>query len=664
MNRGIVKPLIVYTVCVFITFICSGFAAYVRNGFGNVKVTSGYFTPAQNEAADGLPVRIAYKLYKPAEADAANPVPAILAMHGYQNDKDTSSALCIELARRGIAVLSIDLYGHGNTSPGMRGRGWGQYNLKDSGKTLSGPNRFKLLMTFNVLDFFRPEISSGVADSSMGGKSAWRYLSSLPFVDSQRMAVTGHSMGTWASWSVAAEYPEHRAIVLQCGEIFPQDYYDSQNIKFNNVLLLQALIEEFENMRDFSRTVSGLEKTPLRYRDFMDQDAPVEWNRTYGSFDDGSARRMELINTSHLLVTYDSHAITAAINWLTTALEVKTNIAGNDHIYRLKETLGIIAALAAMVSMLPLFLIITKYKFFGNLALPLKSKPKQFSPSSRAATVLTAILISGLTYPFLCQFGHSLLPLPENIFRVPMSNGFIIWLGFLMLASLFTLRRWYKNGGGKKAGWTLSDLGLEGHPEKEIKIIRPLNRSKRIIIRAVFAAFILTGSMYILLCINAAIFKLDFRFIWPFLRPFSLQRFFQFLVYLPFYAAFLTVNAGVKLYGQLRLPEAKFKRKKSPVLTQLAWWGYSVFVILGGLLIVALIEYIPFLLGYGPGADLLFSSLFGGLFMSALVVIIPQFALFFFFSTWLYRKSGTVYTGSFVLAILTAWVLTGGMAVF
>jgi dienelactone hydrolase len=664
MNKGLLKPLIVFAACVIITFVCCGLAAYIRNGFGSVEVSTGYFTPEHSDAAGGVPVRIAYKLYKPKNADAANPVPAVLAMHGYQNDKDTSTAFAIELARRGIAVLAIDHYGHGDTSPGMRGRGWGQHNVKNLDKTLSGPNRFMIMMTFSVLDFFRPTISSGVADSSMGGKSAWRYLSSMDFVDSGRMAVTGHSMGTWASWSVAAAFPEHRAIVLQSGEVFPKDYYDSENIKFNNVLLLQALVEEFENMRDYQQKILGLEKTPLRYRDFMGQDAPVEWNRTYGSFADGSARRMELIKTSHRLVTYHSKAMSAAMNWFTTALEVKTNIADTNHVHWFKETLGLTAMLAAMVSMLPLFLILTQFKFFENLALKIKSKPKTLGPAGRTTTLIITILISGITFPFLSQLGHGLLPLPENIFRMTIGNGFITWLGFLMIVALFTLRSWYLKGDGKKAGWTLSDLGLEGHPEKDIKVIRPANRSKRIIPRAVIMAVILTGAMYILLCVNAAIFKLDFRFIWPFFRPFSPLRFSQFLVYLPVYVAFFTINAGAKLYGQLRLQEVKFKGKKSPALTQLAWWGYSVLVMLGGLFIIALIEYIPFFLGLGPGADLLFSSLFGGPYMSVLILLVPQFALFFFLSTWLYRKSGTVYTGSFVLAILATWVMAGGSSVF
>jgi hypothetical protein len=170
--------------------------------------------------------------------------------------------------------------------------------------------------------------------------------------------------------------------------------------------------------------------------------------------------------------------------------------------------------------------------------------------------------------------------------------------------------------------------------------------------------------MYILLCISVAVFKIEFRFIWPFFRPFSPERFVQFLVYLPFYLAFFTVNSGIRLYGQLRIPEIARNGKISPAITQLGWWGYSVLVMLGGVILIALIEYIPFFMGFGPGADIFFTPLFGGPFMSVMILLVPQFALFFFLSTWLFRKSGTVYTGSFVVAVLASWVLCGGSAIF
>ena len=654
----------VFGICVCITMVCAGLASFTQTGFGSIAVERGFITPNPGDAADGLPVRIAYKLYRPKNANAANPAPAVLAMHGYQNDKDTSAAFCIELARRGIVVLSADLYGHGDTEPGMRGRGWGKYKITNLDKVLSGPNRYYVMMTFSILDFFRPHISSGVADSSMGGKSAWRFLSSLPYVDSGRMGLTGHSMGTWASWSVAADFPEHRAIVLQCGELFSNDHYDSNRIKFNNVLLLQALIEEFDNMRDYKLNVRGLEKTPLRYRDFMGQSSPVDWNRTYGSFSDGSARRMELIKNNHRLVSYDSRSLAAAVNWFNQALSPKHELADTDQIYMLKEVLGFVAMLAALASMLPLFLILSGFKFFESLRVPLAEDPKILSPKSRRTAIIIAILVSGLTFPFLTQLGHGLLPLPEDIFRMTIGNGFITWLGFLMLISLFMLVYWMKKGDGKREDWTPGDLGLEGGPEQGTPVIRPAFRIKRIIIPSVLMAFILTTVMCILLNISAGVFNIEFRFIWPFFRPLSLSRLGQFFVYFPFYAAFFLVNAGVRLYGQMRLQEVYRNGKISPALTQLRWWGYSLLVMLGGVFMIALIQYIPFFMGIGPGADLLFTSLFGGPFMSILILLIPQFAIFFFLSTWLYRKSGTIYTGSLVVAILAAWVLCGGSAMF
>jgi dienelactone hydrolase len=655
-KTSFVKPSIIFGVCILVSFFCVGLAALIQSGFGAVSIESGFFTPERRDAAGGLPVRIAYKLYRPKTATAANPAPAVLVMHGYQNDKETSAAFSIELARRGITALSIDLYGHGGTSPGMRGRGGGKYKLTNLDKTISGPSRFLLMMTFSVLDFFHPEISSGLADSSMGGKSAYRYLASLPFVNSKQIGITGHSMGTWASWSVAAAFPEHRALALQCGELFPPAYYDSNTIRFNNVLLLQARYDEFDYFRDYQRNVIGLEKTSLRYHDFMGQNEPVSWNKTYGDFANGSARRMELIQNNHRLTTHDNHALTTTINWFTKALEVNSNLADSNLVYMIKEVLILLSMLAALVSMLPLFLILSSFKFFAPLAQPLDQNPEMLSPLKRWITAVISMLISGLTFPFLGQLGHGLIPVPENIFRMTIGNGFITWLTFLTLVSIVLLVFWRRGQGGK---WSLSNLGLAGNPLPGLPFTRPANRSSKIIPRAILMAFILTGLIYGLVCINTRIFQLDFRFIWPFFRPFSPLRFSQFWVYLPFYGAFFLVNAGVKLYGQLRLPE-----RKSPALTQLVWWAYSVLVMLGGVCIIALVEYIPFFMGYGPGVDLLFSPLFGGPFMSVMILLIPQFAVFFFLSTWLYRKSGTVYTGSFVVAILAAWVLSGGSAMF
>jgi len=515
------------------------------------------------------------------------------------------------------------------------------------------------MMTFSVLDFFHGAISSGVADSSMGGKSAYEYLAALPFVDSSRVGISGHSMGTWAAWSVAAAFPCHRAIVLQCGETIPPDFFDADNIQFNNALLLQALYEEFYMFRDFQRNVGGLERTPRRYLDFMGQTAPVQWNRTYGYFSGGSARRMELIHTNHRLLTHNRHALSAAVDWFTTALAVETGLASYDHVFMRRELLLLVATLAALASIFPLFLALCRFKFFAPLLQPADDDAKTLPPKRRLIAILVTVLLNAFTFPFLTQLGHGLIPVPENIFRMTIGNGLITWLTFLMIVCLLMLLWWYKKGAGNRMGWNLHDMGLGDRQDKKIAVTLPMNKVGRLIPRAVLMAFTLTGMMYILASISVWFFALELRFIWPFFRPFSLIRFGQFWLYLPFFTAFFTVNAGVNLYGKLRLPVYA-----SSALTQIVWWLYSVLVMLGGVIIIALIHYIPFFMGIGPGIDILLSPLFGGPFMSILLVLVPQFAVFFFISTWFFRKTANVYTGSFVLAILTTWVLTGGSTVF
>ena len=94
-----------------------------------------------------------------------------------------------------------------------------------------------------------------MTDSSAGGSCAYALLAAMDNVDPARLAISGHSMGAWSSWSVAANFCgtdiEPKAVVLQCGELFRDSAYDAENIHFNNVLLLQAKYDEFSYFRDY-----------------------------------------------------------------------------------------------------------------------------------------------------------------------------------------------------------------------------------------------------------------------------------------------------------------------------------------------------------------------------------------------------------------------------
>jgi len=315
MKEQIRKPLIVFCVLLILIFVFMSIASGIQSDFGNVKVELVSIHAGELGTLTG-------KLYVPKSATASTPAPAVLQIHGYQNDKDTSSAYALELARRGFVVLALDAFGHGSNSVGMVERGYVNHRVtvnfgEDSAAdgtfvSISGQTRYKVLMNFSNLSFFNDHYSRDsdgnfIKDSSMGGAAAYGMLLGLDYVDASRMAVGGHSMGTWASWTVAAAFSQTvndagqdlspKAIVLQAGELFVNSdkVYDTERINFNNVLLLQAKYEEFAMFRDYNNTVTDdLPRSALRSGFLGVSPAEAAWNTTYGNMADGSARRMEL----------------------------------------------------------------------------------------------------------------------------------------------------------------------------------------------------------------------------------------------------------------------------------------------------------------------------------------------------------------------------------
>jgi len=669
-------------ICLVISLVCMIFANLIQTDFGNVSVVTASFVVSEEGQEDYY---ITYKIYIPKEASESNPLPAVLCLHGYQNDKETSAAYAMEIARRGMVAVAIDEFGHGSNSMSMLGRGWTTYKIQgqseDKTETtvktkLSGQTRFLVLMNFSTLSFFEGEAYStnektvvsidadadGLKDSSMGGVAAFNWMKTLPFVQSDNIGITGHSMGTWASWSVAAACQDHKAIVLQCGEVFADNIFDSENIEFHNLCMLQARYDEFNYFRDYRQETvndtmldSGIRdqfftaygRTPL-------QDN-YTWNTTYGDFNDGTARRVELLETNHRLTTHNSHAISTAMSWFTEALGAKTSLAPTNLHFMIKEVLVMIAMMEVMISLCPAVVLITNIKGLDLVMFDRtksEREPKLMSKKQWWKNAVIAILISAVTYPFMTQLGHGLFPLPENIFRMTIGNGFMIW--YMTLTIISVIMVCVSRGHNKRKGienLDYYDMGLsrEGKADK---------LDWELLGKSFLVAVISLVYMYILVVIFQKAFQLDLRFIWPFFKTFTGERFLQFLVYLPFYALFFVVNVGFKLFGNMR----QVRDDSKPVGNFIKCWLGNVLVLLGGLLLVILLEYIPFFAGMGPGADLLFGTTFGGPFMSALILLAPQFVFFTLLSTWFERKSGNVYVGSFVSAMLATWIVTGGSA--
>lgn len=697
------KALIVFCSLIVISVLSMVFSNLIQRDFGKVEVRTGQITAT---TINDVTYQMGYKLYIPSGVDKDHPAPALLCLHGYQNDHETSAAYALEAARHGYVALAIDEFGHGSTDIGMLERGYVNHKVtvcygfdseeENTYRFISGPNRFKLLSNFSNLDFFIDKYSKSVdketkalsdseyiVDASMGGSAAYAWLAVQEFVNPEKMAVTGHSMGTWAAWSVSACFSDAeieidgvtynitpRATILQAGEIFKTGTddlgrmaYDKDgdgvyDIHFNNVLLLSAKYDEFNYFRDYAKTPinSDVEHGDVNANFLGTTSENASFNKTFSeNFDLGTSRRRNLYITNHRLLTHNKKAIGDTLKWLEASFKTDLTLDSSNQRFMAKEWLVLLAMLSSIASAIAFMMILKNVKFFSTVFNGVPNRPEKEKSAKKwwKAAIIT-VLISFVTYPFLTQLGQGLFPLPEKIFRMTIGDGFLVWYLILIIVMLcFTLIPWFK----KKRKGTLDidfvDLGFsrddEAHKAKFDWAL--MGKSSLVVLCGVLV-------MYIQVVLYEVIFKLDLRFIWPFFKSFSLSRLLQLLVYLPIFIIFFLLNNS-KIFASNRVKgtgedgiKAFFK----------VWWKYALCMV-GGIILVILLEYIPFFLGMGPGADLLFGTTFGGPFMSLLIVFAPQVIVFSFICTYLYRKTGNVFVGAMFVAVLACWIVTGGSAI-
>ena len=229
--------------CLAVLIASVSLASWIQKSFGRVSVSNvTYIT------ANGLTIRA--KLLKPLSASKIKRAPGVVYIHGYQNNRETSDAYCIELARRGIVVLEIDALGRGNSD--VPGR-------------LDDP------------DF----------DPTYGGKISLKYLRSLPYVDEARIGLMGHSLGAEIVYNMALHDPSIKALVISGFA-----YRDNASTAMpKNMLMIFGKYDEFRRRmtatRDFEKEWM---QSPQTRKVFPVKNPKI--GETYGNFENGSARRV------------------------------------------------------------------------------------------------------------------------------------------------------------------------------------------------------------------------------------------------------------------------------------------------------------------------------------------------------------------------------------
>ena len=108
IKRKCLSVKVIAAISLLCVFLFMSLASGFNNDWGNVTITDVYYPNSEG----GM---IHAQLFVPEGTSSAEPVPAILNMHGGSDYLQTVSNYSLELARRGYVVLSVDAYGSGSS---------------------------------------------------------------------------------------------------------------------------------------------------------------------------------------------------------------------------------------------------------------------------------------------------------------------------------------------------------------------------------------------------------------------------------------------------------------------------------------------------------------------------------------------------------------------
>lgn len=145
-----------------------------------IQTNGGHVTMKELNIETDLGYSMSAYLFIPETATAETPAPAVVVSHGYLNNKEMTDANYVELARRGFVVLAIDQPCHGDS------------------------------------EIMAQRIPNGVDQGVLA-------VSRMPFVDVDRIGVTGHSMGGGSCNRAVAvdnerENPLISAVLIHCND--------------------------------------------------------------------------------------------------------------------------------------------------------------------------------------------------------------------------------------------------------------------------------------------------------------------------------------------------------------------------------------------------------------------------------------------------------------
>ncbi|TQK18653.1 alpha/beta hydrolase family protein [Microbacterium sp. SLBN-154] len=586
-------------------------ASLVQTAGGSVEVKD-----MQWEAASGREMNAL--LFKPVAASADDPRPAIVVSHGWWNNREMQTANYVELARRGYVVVSIDMYGHGDSDPLPAG------------------------------------------EEAVGGTGMYdtvKLLADLPYVDTERIGVSGHSNGARAAnFSVALDNEADTPLIASVLLVDNDAVYTDEEGAYTNVYgsrdtgIVQAQYDEFF-FRSYDAEGNAL--TPPReflstpnaqsFLSFGADPADAEQREGFEVYTenvdgDEAMRVIYSLPQTHPWSTISSAAVGHLVDFFEESLGAPNPIPASNQIWQIKEiftTIGLIGFGVFLVAFTRAMLAVPA---FARLRV---SEPVPAAAPTRKGLawfwggLALSVGISAISYVLLSQapwaggiaFGVTDLIAPG----VPWFIG--IWAAINGLAAIVIMVVSYLVF-GRESG---QDLRASG-------VLPGWGR----FFQGIALALVTVVAAFLVVFVLDYFFTTDFRLWVVAVKVFTPEKIWFALLVLPLFLVYFFANS-VAINGFNRFTLAGKEWLNTLVL--------AVFNALGPIILVVLQYTTFFITGETiPG--------FGGIFSIWLFPVILILAVAAVISRKIYRATNNPYIGGFLNAAVVTLISVSNSLVF
>lgn len=578
---------------------CIG-ASLIQTNFGKVTIKDLRFETASGHQMSAL-------LLIPENATAETPAPAIICSHGWYNNREMQDLNYVEYARRGFVVLSIDMYGHGNSDDLPNG------------------------------DWWKPE------NNANGMYDAVQMMATLPFVDASRIGVTGHSNGALASRTAVLLDNESETPLIAAALLVSNDavYTDSDGNYYNmfgsrDAGIVACQYDEFFHrvkQEDGSRSAPRdyiHQATAQSFLHFGQAPEGLEERSGYTMYTENvdgqdAIRVIYNANMTHPWAHFSKGVVASSVEFFDAALDAPVKLGSSDQLWQVKAFFNAIGLVGFMMFAVSLAIVLLDAKPFACLKAEELVKPAP-ALSGKAKSWFWASNILAVAFSFIVYMcGYSVINKIGMPSFFPQSPVYFIGIWSALCGLFALLLIWI---GGKvtgKADTTANGVKIGG---------KKLGKT-------ILLALIVAVSSYGLVFLADFFFKTDFR-LWVLpLKAFTAGKLPIILMYLPFFLIYYICNSiSINSYNY-------FEMGKKP------WVNTTVMAVFNGLsslIMIVLIYGVFFVSGHLPNE---YVSWFGGsiigIWLYPIVVILPVAAVV---SRILYKRTRNPYLAGIIMALL------------